>query len=80
MPCSCFVLIWTVYSHLTMATPLFISEELIVAWEACDDGTPCQCRACGYRFPKPWPKCTLCRGDIGPAGNWDRRQKAGAVN
>ena len=81
VPRVCFVLIWTVYSHLTAGTPLFINEELIAAWEI-GDGTPSQCMACGLRLPvlpELLEKCPHCGGDIGLAGNWDRRQ-SGTVN
>jgi hypothetical protein len=78
MPRVCCVLIWTVYSHLTAGTPLYIDGPLLVAW-GLGDGTPCQCTACGYRYPKPWPKCTLCGGGIGKAGEWEKRQ-SGTVN
>jgi hypothetical protein len=78
MDAACFWPVWTVYSHLTTGTPLYIDGPLLVAW-GLGDGTPCQCMACGYRYPKPWPKCTLCGGGIGKAGEWEKRQ-SGAVN
>jgi hypothetical protein len=77
---GCGALIWTVYSHLACGTPLFFNDWVLLAWFH-GDGTSCQCQACGYRWPKPWARCTICNGPIGRPGEWEkRRETTGAVN
>jgi hypothetical protein len=76
MPLVCLMPILTAYFHLTAGTPIHIDDSLLAMWAVSPDGGVAQCMTCGYRFPAPFPKCSLCGGQIGEPGAWERKRAA----
>jgi hypothetical protein len=65
------------YLHLTLGTPLFISDALLDDW-ARSDGAQAECQRCGYRMPAPHRACIVCGGSIGEPGGWACSRTASA--
>jgi hypothetical protein len=75
MPTICMAPILITYFHLAIGTPLYLDEQILALWGA-SDGTALQCKRCGYRFPEPFPRCSLCGGTLGAAGVWELSRAA----
>jgi hypothetical protein len=67
--------------HVTVGTPLYMSDELLVAWAQNQSGDVTECAADGYRMPASETLCPICSGETGQPGCFAaRRGRVAALN
>jgi hypothetical protein len=59
--------------HVSMGTPLYLTDSLLELWVK-SDGNPVECLRDGYRQPASITMCSVCGSATGEPGCWAKRR------